>query len=67
MGTILSDPEQKTSKKKKVWSYTTIPEELSKQFVVNYNQNPLADRQIEQKIQYLIDPSWKSGTEMSNV
>lgn len=57
MGTILSDPEQKTSKKKKVWSYTTIPEELSKQFVVNYNQNPLADRQIEQKIQYLIGPS----------
>lgn len=34
-----------------------IPEELSKQFVVNYNQNPLANRQIEQKIQYLIGPS----------
>lgn len=34
-----------------------IPEELSKEFVINYNQIPLADAQIKQKIQYLLGPS----------
>lgn len=41
-----------------------IPEELSKEFVINYNQIACADGQIEQKIQYQIGSSYERGIEM---
>lgn len=63
---MLSDTEEKASKTKSMVSHY-IPEEMSKEFVINYNQNPLTDGQIEQKIQYLIGHSWERWIEMPDV
>lgn len=43
---MLSDTEEKASKTKSMVLHY-ISEEMSKEFVINYNQNPLTDGQIE--------------------